>query len=573
MADLTLPRVPWDGGPAYYSVAQEGAKMAKAEAAGWSDPAFFPIAVWGVDPQHAAHYKSIGINTAMMANHTPPMSVVTADLDVISFLTVSFPNGHTQSDWTTAEIGSDPRVVGYFIYDEPEQGEGDFWNVDVPNSLTPSTDARRVEYFQQLVTERRALADGRFIANNFAKGILRAFHSGGPVIGQFIQAVDVSAVDFYVYTSGSVRATAAGSPNWPAGADPDRAATYGWLIDQQRSVQSPVASQPAWGLVETKKPFLAETTADIILYAEIAGAVWAQIVHEARGFTYFSHNGYYPPAVADMIPAIDPNTGQPPDTSSYSLVDCEPELQTAVAAINTQVKALAPVINTQSYVWDFGATGIDTMLKAKDGFAYIFTSVGMLGAPGSAQFTLPPETANAGTVTVLNESRTIPVTAGQFTDTFANEYSHHVYKVAIASTGGGGGTPSGPPGATTYATVADLRAYADLTGGDDADLTRVLLRAERDVDRVVGNQGARPDSQLLKFDPASMGARQADALKRGTCAQAEYRIAMGEPFMVKGQHKSVSGPQFSTSGKLPRVGPKVMDELAPLINRWGTVVH
>lgn len=125
----------------------------------------------------------------------------------------------------------------------------------------------------------------------------------------------------------------------------------------------------------------------------------------------------------------------------------------------------------------------------------------------------------------------------------------------------------------TYATVSDLRAYADLTGGDDADLERVLIRAERDVDRVAGNQGARPDSQLLKFAPAGMGARQADALRRATCAQAEYRITVGEPFMVKGQHQSVSGPQFSTSGKLPRVGPKVMDELAPLVNRWGTVVH
>lgn len=128
----------------------------------------------------------------------------------------------------------------------------------------------------------------------------------------------------------------------------------------------------------------------------------------------------------------------------------------------------------------------------------------------------------------------------------------------------------------TYATITDLRDYADLTGGDDADLERTLIRAERDLDNhVLGYQGTRPDAQARKLVPGSLTVRRRDALKNATCAQAEYRITMGEPFFVKAQHESVSGPQFTTSGTLPRIGPKVAEELAGsgLINRWGTVVH
>lgn len=431
---LSLPLVDWDGGPDFYTVAQEGAKMTKAEAAGWSDPAFFPICVWIGNPDHAAHYQGIGINTYMMAEHTPPISDITnLGMSVITFMSVSFPSGVSESDWTNAQIGSDPGVVAYFVYDEAEQGEGAFWNVDVADSVTPSTDARRLQYFQSIVSARRGLNDGRFIANNFAKGVLGADHSGGQVIDQFIQSVDVSAVDFYVYTSGSVRSTAPDSPNWPTGANPDRAATYGWLIDQQKSFQSPAASQPAWGLVETKKPYLAETTADIILYAEIVGAAWSTIIHEARGLVYFTHNGFYPPDTATTIPAIDPNTGLPPSTESWSLVDAEVALQTAVASLNAKIQSLAPVINTQSYVWDFGPANVDTMLKEKDGYAYIFAQPGLNGSTGTKTFTLPPEVNGTSVEFVdgVGGPGPLAVTSSNFSVTFVHEYDHFIGRVLI----------------------------------------------------------------------------------------------------------------------------------------------
>ena len=57
---LNLPRVAWEGGPAYWD------SFAKAKSGGWTDPSFFPIVAWydGVSsPEEAAFDKSLGINT------------------------------------------------------------------------------------------------------------------------------------------------------------------------------------------------------------------------------------------------------------------------------------------------------------------------------------------------------------------------------------------------------------------------------------------------------------------------------------------------------------------------------
>lgn len=61
---------------------------------------------------------------------------------------------------------------------------------------------------------------------------------------------------------------------------------------------------------------------------------------------------------------------------------------------------------------------------------------------------------------------------------------------------------------------------------------------------------------------ADLNENQVMFLANGTSAQVEYRMAMGEPFFIRGQYDSVRGPDFTTQGKLPRLGPKVRVELA-----------
>jgi hypothetical protein len=110
-----------------------------------------------------------------------------------------------------------------------------------------------------------------------------------------------------------------------------------------------------------------------------------------------------------------------------------PEAAAATAGItkiNAEIKGMAPVLNTQSYQWTFNPRA-DTMLKSSGGSYYIFsmTSAGGPTGPNSPYtFALPPG-LKGSTVQVLNEGRSLPINAGSFTDTFAAEYAHHIYKI------------------------------------------------------------------------------------------------------------------------------------------------
>ena len=430
--ELSLPRIDWEGGSDYWTVAQEGSKMTKAEAAGWSDPSFFPICVFLGEPSNAAAYGALGINTYMTANHTPPITDITNQgLFVIANYTVTAPDGEVDTGWSTAEIGSNPNVVGWFIYDEAEQGEGVYWNLDVAGPTEDSsTEARRLEFFQSETTAKRNLADGRFMFANWGNGVMGSFWAP-TTMDDFVQTVDASCVDKYAYTSPGVRGLFADAPNWTGGSATRRSAAYGWFADQLFRVYG-LSAQPAWVFLETKMPLLNEASREIIRYEEIRGAVWSAIANEARGIAYFDHNGNYTSPPADNnFSGNDPNTGIAPDTDSPALLNAEAALATYVQALNEQVLSLAPVLNTQSYVFNFGASGIKTMLKAKDGYAYIFASVGIGGTTGSKTFTVTGSGITGTSVEVVDESRSLTISGGSFTDSFAQEYSHHIYKVAI----------------------------------------------------------------------------------------------------------------------------------------------
>lgn len=116
----------------------------------------------------------------------------------------------------------------------------------------------------------------------------------------------------------------------------------------------------------------------------------------------------------------------------------------------------------------------------------------------------------------------------------------------------------------TYATIADLR---DWTGQDsatltDSEATRALTLSERDIDGLSPVLHPINTTSGRRYSPASLSALQAIVLQRATCAQAEYILSMGEDFFIRGQYDSVNGPDFSTSGRLPRIAPAVWRELA-----------
>ena len=387
---LTLPVDVWDGGSSYWR------QFPKAAAAGWADPAFFPIAVFFGKPAHAAQLVDLGVNTMMGAEHdgSSIASITSTGMYVIA-----------QGEWTRAEVGDNPRVVGWHVSDECDMG----YSGCTPDWARDNGEYGRLQVQQQYAQQFRSYNDGRFLQANFGNGVLRSFWAPN-TMDDHISLMDVSSVDKYAYTSPPVQDLLRSSPDWPAGANPKSAASYGWLEDQMERFQDPAKIRPNWVFVETAKPFLTESNASSISPDQIEGAVWSAIIHGARGIAYFQHN----------------NNGQ---CGTYSLVECSQALKDRVTMVNAQVKALAPVLNSPTYKWDFGS-GTSTMLKTSNGAAYIFAGIGLNQGVGLKSFILPPGVSGTS-VEVVGEARTIPVVGGRFGDTFSNEFSHHTYRILL----------------------------------------------------------------------------------------------------------------------------------------------
>lgn len=122
------------------------------------------------------------------------------------------------------------------------------------------------------------------------------------------------------------------------------------------------------------------------------------------------------------------------------------------------------------------------------------------------------------------------------------------------------------PDPFAYVTPEEFAEYVEGWETDDeAALQRTLNRASYDVDRFVGFAWTVQANGFrfgdLTENPQGLDVGELTALRRATCAQAEYRIEKGEEFFVHDQHESTSGPDFSTKGKLTRFGPKAREEL------------
>lgn len=116
----------------------------------------------------------------------------------------------------------------------------------------------------------------------------------------------------------------------------------------------------------------------------------------------------------------------------------------------------------------------------------------------------------------------------------------------------------------TYATASELRSYigVDSTALPDATANGLIEKAEKDIDSVAVVDRPINEATGLRFAPASLSTSEARILRRATCAQAEFRREMGSEFFVRGQYEEVTGPDYSTKGRLGSIGPQVWRELA-----------
>ncbi|WP_309988747.1 hypothetical protein [Paenarthrobacter nitroguajacolicus] len=386
-----LERIPWDGGPAFYK------KFTKADAAGWDDPAFFPIGVWYAsanDPQMKFD-KAHGINFYVQSNPDVDYKVFD-DNGMFSLMKVK----NAPENWA--------QLPGNYVDDEVD---GRFeWDAGIT-------------HMTQTIAGLRSVEEGRFTYANWTPSLI-SYDAPMEITKRYWDTVDVSSTSNYYYASACrdwrLRTPSGYSPTTTATCQSSSAYAKAMQVMQEvntaRGVQSPI-----WMLPTVLSPEGESDLADQMTPERVKAQVWAMLIHDSRGIVWFTQA---PGGGADN-PCM---SGDALADVRISNRDCAREQVQAMAEINAQVKALAPVLNTQSYVWDFGS-GLDTMLKTHDGSAYVFAMTED-AQTGQRILTLPPG-IRGRTVEVLDENRSLPVVDGKFVDDFPQESTHHVYKVAL----------------------------------------------------------------------------------------------------------------------------------------------
>lgn len=399
----SLARIPWEGGPAYW------AQFSKTAAVGWTNPSFFPMMSFsnsfssdeeiqwdyghGINVYHGLNPWS---DYSLLLNHD--MYYVGAPYaDVYS--NVMMPSSFN-------------RWVGHNTPDEIDGTSAT--GQDAINTVTSETNGYR------------ALNDGRFIASNYTQLVTRT--DWAPYGSQLINhsGVDGVSIDMYWYTIPDSSYVAASYGNAYVSdvgylPNPRRAASYGAMVRGLRQIDAgDGVRKPIWMFVECLSGSPGEQFVRYIDPSELKGAVMSSVIAEARGIMWFNNVASEGYAVGNVLRQAQV---QGSGFAGHTQV-------VAMGEICAFVKNLAPIINTQSYVWDFGAA-CDTMLKAQGGFAYVFAMIDQASNPGSRTFTLPAGITGSS-VEVVGESRTLTVNGSrQFTDTFSYEYTYHVYKIAL----------------------------------------------------------------------------------------------------------------------------------------------
>lgn len=256
---------------------------------------------------------------------------------------------------------------------------------------------------------------------NYGKGV--TFQIKNPEAARFVNMYqNVVSADNYWFTDPYICSWVEGGAVFAGGRDLTDAecrvaAHYGWTVDRVRSLVQPQGSKPVWAFVEVGHPF-SEKDSLTITAPQIRAAVWSSIIHGARGIVYFNHN-----------------FGGPCISQHVLRENCGAAVRPTVTAVNQQITRLAPVLNAPTVHGLVTASGggVDLSVKAHDGHFYVLAAA---TSAGRRQITFKVACGNPLAAQVLDENRTIPVSASSFTDTFQDSNSVHLYQLSGGNTCG-----------------------------------------------------------------------------------------------------------------------------------------
>jgi hypothetical protein len=457
-AGVTLQAI--DGGTTYY--ASNG--FTYAANAGWDSPSFYPIGQWFMQATLASDYTSaqtLGWNTWFVVTSTTSTTLARSATPPFWILQDIGPD----AGQTTDPMGTE--TVGLLTLDEPGKGSGTY-TTDIFNTIhttlnVPSPGPTGLGQ------------DGRTWWGQYTNAWLSSTGGipGGPGDGRPVtmlqtmiatpnatvrhQADQISWDTYYLSCGRAGSANCAAGfygaiqalINTPTGATDDqikRGHHYGDQIDYIRDGNLAAGrSIPIFSLIEDADgaQFTAGNPAWNVTPNEMSWSFWSSIIHGARGTVVFD--------------ATSPGWGGGSCSKSCLLFNSFlasvytqhqadiTRLGTVLSAVNAPFALNYVTVNPSGYVFPNRNNSsvcdcIDTMAKYYNGAFYVFadTRASELTTNISATFTIADFSASS--VTVVGESRSISVTSGQFTDTFANAWTTHIYKVngpGIAKPDGG----------------------------------------------------------------------------------------------------------------------------------------
>jgi hypothetical protein len=367
---------------------------------GWmtnrANSSYFPIAVWLQDPRNADRYKAAGINLYIGLWRGPTSNQLAA------LAKAGMPVICDQNSFALNEKDN-PIIAAWMHGDEPDNAQSLGQGKGYGPPVTPEKIVKEYNEMRAADPSRPVLLNlGQSVAwdNYIGRGVRRNHPEDYP---RYIQGCDIVSFDIYpvVHDNGQIR----GKLEYVArGVDRLREWSGGKKI--------------VWNCIECTHIGDPERKATP---EQVRSEVWMSLIHGSQGLIYFVHE--FKPRFKEAALLSDP------------------EMLQAVTKINSEVRELAPVLNSETVTNLFSvrtepndSTPIAIMSKQHAGKSYLF-AVAMRNEPVTGKFHIQSAneggTGSAGPVfhsaSVLGENRSVPIGRnGEFQDSFKG-YGVHLY--------------------------------------------------------------------------------------------------------------------------------------------------
>jgi hypothetical protein len=355
---------------------------------------YFPIAVWLQDPKNAARYKAAGINL-YVGLWRGPTSNQLAELQRAGMSVICGQNR------AGLENKDHPSIVGWMHGDEPDNaqslGQGKGYGPPILAEKIVS-DYERIRAADPTRPVLLNLGQGVAWDNYIGRGVRRNHPEDYP---EYIKGCDIASFD--IYPAVHEKPEVAGRLEFVA---------HG----VERLVRWTHGEKTVWNCIECTHISNPQNKATP---QQVRAEVWMSLIHGSRGLIYFVHQFK-------------------PTFKEAALLD-DAEVLAAVTAINRQIHDLAPALNSPSIVDGVTVRSsaedapIACMLKRHGDAAHLF-AVNMRSVPTRGSFVIRESALALGqslSTAVLEESRSIPIRNGEFTDEF-KPYEVHLYELRRA---------------------------------------------------------------------------------------------------------------------------------------------